>query len=511
MSNTFPTEENLKAQQAAYRAVSDFHTAETSLVEYQSRGHVALIGDAQAIQQVGELPSILSSEVVLYDATVQADMRIEGALGHFVISYGEQIIKADLILDCSPSPVLTMALKPPGYFVFDHKNSKAIKDELENLVGTFEKPRYFNYNESACAHGRSGQLGCTRCVDACPAEAIISIGDSIEVNPYRCQGGGICASVCPSGAIRYSYPTSEDLLQQVRLLISHYLKQGGVAPELVFVNEAEQQRVQHALPTALLMVVEEVASVGPEVCLSALSWGARAVRLFDLDGMPASSLTALKQNMQLLQGILSAIQYPANAISIVSDTNELISSAYLPIERAISSHAALSNKRESFYMALDQLVARVEKVDEVVALSEGAIFGEVIVDNDSCTLCMSCVSACPANAFQDGSEKPQLRFIEAKCLQCGICANTCPEDAISLAPRLLLNAQARKKSRLLKEQEPFCCISCGKPFATQAGISTILSKLADHPMFSDERSLNRLKMCNDCRVIDMAEDPNTDF
>jgi len=28
-------------------------------------------------------------------------------------------------------------------------------------------------------------------------------------------------------------------------------------------------------------------------------------------------------------------------------------------------------------------------------------------------------------------------------------------------------------------------------------------------MFADERATNRLKMCSDCRVIDMAEDPNT--
>jgi hypothetical protein len=48
-------------------------------------------------------------------------------------------------------------------------------------------------------------------------------------------------------------------------------------------------------------------------------------------------------------------------------------------------------------------------------------------------------------------------------------------------------------------------------FATKSGITTILSRLAGHSMFTDERALSRLKMCSDCRVKDMMEDPNTDL
>ena len=32
-------------------------------------------------------------------------------------------------------------------------------------------------------------------------------------------------------------------------------------------------------------------------------------------------------------------------------------------------------------------------------------------------------------------------------------------------------------------------------------------KLKDHYMFDSERALNRLKMCEDCRVVDIAQDP----
>ena len=42
-------------------------------------------------------------------------------------------------------------------------------------------------------------------MDACPTQAIVSAGDRIEVDPYLCQGGGSCASACPTGAIVAPY------------------------------------------------------------------------------------------------------------------------------------------------------------------------------------------------------------------------------------------------------------------------------------------------------------------
>jgi ferredoxin len=87
-------------------------------------------------------------------------------------------------------------------------------------------------------------------------------------------------------------------------------------------------------------------------------------------------------------------------------------------------------------------------------------------------------------------------------VQCGICAATCPEQAITLEPRLLLT-EARKKEVLLNETEPFNCISCGEALGTRKLIDAMLGKLAGHSMFQAEGSLKRLQMCADCRVVDM--------
>lgn len=513
MSDSFASTEKIKAREVAYQAVAKLKPEATSVVEYQSLGHVVIIGDSQALNLLGDLPDGLTSEVVEYKGqTPKADISISGALGKFVVTVANQEMKGDLVLDLTPSPFLSMSLKPPGYFVADLSDLdfQDIKDELAEMVGTFEKPKYFNYDASACAHGRSGKPGCTRCIDACPAEAITSLIDTIKVDPFRCQGGGVCATVCPSGAITYAYPKPKDLLTHVRTLIVTYLKEGETPPDLIFVTEEEQTEAEQILPAALLITVEEVASVGPEIWLSALAWGARSVRLFDLNKMPPSSRGALDFHIEMAQEILAATNYPAAAISVVADPSELIMTKTMP-EFDLATHAPVSGKRQSFYMALDHLVAKSEKVKPIALLPSGSFFGEVSVNKENCTLCMACVSACPANALQDSSEKPMLSLVEANCLQCGICINTCPEDAMTISPRLLLDHELRKKPRILNEEEPFCCISCGKPFATKSGITTILTKLAGHPMFADERAKNRLKMCDDCRVRDMMEDPNADL
>jgi ferredoxin len=102
---------------------------------------------------------------------------------------------------------------------------------------------------------------------------------------------------------------------------------------------------------------------------------------------------------------------------------------------------------------------------------------------------------------------PEVFFIESNCLQCGACVQTCPEDAIKLVPRLLFDHETRNRSRALNSDTPFACIACGKPFAPTSVIAKMQDKLKDHYMFASVRALDRLKMCEDCRVVDVMQDP----
>jgi ferredoxin len=124
-------------------------------------------------------------------------------------------------------------------------------------------------------------------------------------------------------------------------------------------------------------------------------------------------------------------------------------------------------------------------------------------------MCLSCVSACPEAALADNPEQLQLRFIETNCVQCGLCERTCPEAAITLVPRLWLAdaGKARKQLRVLNQAQPYRCIRCAKPFGTLKAIELMVAKLGAHPMFQGAGA-DRLRMCGDCRVIDIHTNPN---
>jgi len=515
---------NRQARRSAMEAVSRLSSEPTGLVQYHSRGRVLVIGEMDALEMAPRLRGDLTPQVLLTDGVEEPGvpvvhqggrlLRIEGHLGDFRIHLGEagkpnaETLRADLILDLSPAPLLQQALTPPGYLhaSSDEASIQAAIDTLYGLVGTFEKPTYFKYDPSICAHGRSGHIACNRCVEACPAQAITGLAESIEVNPNLCQGGGICATVCPSGAIQYAYPSARDTLERIRILLQSYREQGGDEPVLLLVSEADGEIADLPRDNFLPVVLEELASAGLEVWLSALAYGARRVLLVDGGSLLPQVREPLEAQLQTAHEILRAMDYPAEAISLVArDSLEAATEVAMPILKPAGFHA-LKEKRQGLFMAIDHLHEQAARSKPVATLSTGAPFGTAQVDEKACTLCMACVSACPGKALQHGQGEPQLRFIEANCLQCGMCTRTCPEDAIWITPRLLLDRDARSRPRILCEEEPFDCTVCGKPFATRSVINNMLTRLQGHWMYQNERSRKRLTMCEDCRVVDAMQD-----
>jgi ferredoxin len=165
-----------------------------------------------------------------------------------------------------------------------------------------------------------------------------------------------------------------------------------------------------------------------------------------------------------------------------------------------------SGKRDVLRFALSELQRAAPEPIDVVALPVGAPFGKVEIDVNGCTLCLACVSACPTGALGDNSERPLLRFDEAACVQCGLCKATCPEKVITLVPQLDFRASTAP-ARVLKEEEPFLCIHCGKPFGVKSTIERIAAKLeGTHWMYQSAKRLDIIRMCEDCRVIAITAD-----
>ena len=433
----------------------------------------------------------------------------------------------DLVLDLGIEPMIKLAQLPQGYLApgRDPLAQALAAAQLAQLVGEFEKPKYFAYNAKICAHSRSAKAGCNNCIDVCSTGAISAAGDQVNVEPRLCMGCGGCATVCPSGAMTHVYPRVSDLGRQLKTLLSTYRAAGGKDACVLFHNAGTSRDLiaklgrrarpgkRGGLPARVIpLEVHSVAALGIDTLLGALAYGASQVVLLATRQEADEYGVAVEKQMRHAQTIVSALGYGGTHLKLlaIEDAAILEREAWrLAPARTVVEVAGFNlsqEKRITLEFALEHLARFAPVPKEEITLESGAPWGQVLVNRDTCTLCMACVGACPASALVDGRDQPMLKFIERNCVQCGLCVNTCPEKAVTLAPRLLLGPRA-KAEQLLHEAVPFNCVSCGKPFGNKQMIDNMVGKLGTHSMFAGG-GLKRLQMCADCRVVDMMENKN---
>lgn len=439
----------------------------------------------------------------------------------------ERSDRFDLVLDLTTEPLIRVAQAPQGYLApgSDPLQQALAANTLAQLVGEFEKPKFVVYNERICVHGRSNKVGCTNCIDTCSTGAITPDGNGVKVETHVCAGCGGCSSVCPTGALTHSFPRVTELGARIKRLLAVYCGAGGKDACLLFHDGAlsrellmrSARRAQSGkaggLPARVIpLEVHHPASIGMDVWLGAIAYGASQIVLLATRSEAAEYGAALKGQMGHAQAVLSALGYQGEHLRLIEaeDVAALEREIRSLLPAATVATPATFNlgaeKRLTLEFAIEHLAKLAPTPNDEIALSGGAPWGRVEVNTEKCTLCLACVGACPARALLDTAETPRLRFIERNCVQCGLCQNTCPEDAITLKPRLLLTARSRE-AVTLAETEPGLCVRCGKPFGARKLIDHLAAKLAGHSMFEGQPELARLQMCADCRVIDMMENP----
>lgn len=460
----------------------------------------------------------------------------------------------DVVLNLTSEPFFTQHQPPQGYFAPGLDPMARIKAiaEIAALKGEFEKPKFFNYRPNICAHSRNKKTGCTRCIDICSTQAIAPKGDHIEVTPQLCMGCGACTTVCPSGALAYVVPRVSDLGMQIKTLLRTYHASGGTDAALLLHDGnagmaaiGDLSRKGDGLPARYLpLTLEHPAAAGLDVWLGAFAYGATAVTVLLTENIAPQYSTALTAQADIANMILAALGYQDAMVRVVSLTDATVfvgaalaaktvpqatlGSRPTPLLQAHASSPLAdslwnsprglavrvpatfnlgNDKRGTLDAVFAHLLEHAPTPTSVIALTKGSPFGEILVNADRCTMCLACVGSCPEGALADNPEAPQLRFIESKCVQCGLCEKTCPEQAITLLPRLNLMAEA-KKPRVLNTAEILGCSRCGKPLGAKKMIENMFNKLSVHSMFPDDASRARIKMCADCRVVDLYTDEN---
>jgi ferredoxin len=543
---------------AALIAASAEPVPEIPFVPLTSDGVTLLYGkDEQVIEAANLLKEHLDVTVLIKPETEVAPMRVtefpvvkgkvrtaKGYLGAFEVTVDDYaasspssrdslefgparngaVSRCDILIDLSGGPSLFSAADlRDGYLRADPGDPAAVLRvvlKARDLTGTFDKPRYIAFTEDLCAHSRSKIVGCRRCLDLCPTGAITPAGDHVTIDAHICAGCGQCAAACPTGAAAYALPPSDALLRKLRALLSAYCEAGGKQPVIMF-HDAEHggeligalARHGDGLPANVLPVeVNEVTQVGLEAVAAAVAYGASAVRLLTR-AKPRHDVAGLYKTVALAEPILAGLGFNGARVAIIeTDDPDALGDtlrAIAPLNGSAkpATFSATGRKREVMRLALRELHAAAPAPVDIVPLPEGAPFGTVEVNVEGCTLCLSCVSACPTGALSDNPERPMLRFAEDACVQCGLCKATCPEKVISLKPQIDFRA-ATAMSRIIKQEDPAECIRCGKPFGVKSSVERVVAKLeGKHWMYKDSKKrLDVIRMCEDCRVVAMAED-----
>lgn len=513
-------------------------------VSYESGGHTLILGPTSLIErtalQLSQMASVtllsIDGEQGTHDKLYFADtVEISGFLGAFKViveNHGLNINLAnaaidhdcfDIVLDMSLNGVMSEEVPVPGYFPVGRgfpKLSDAL-EEIPELMGTFDKPKYFRLDTDLCAHSSRGVKGCERCVDACPAGALSSEGSDktghrIQINPYLCQGVGTCATSCPTEAIHYALPNPTDTQKFIERLLNNYHQAGGEKPIVLICSSRHEQynlMALRVLPENVIPVtVEELPSVGIDTWFAALVNGATQILFAASRHMPPTILRILNQEVSMAQSFLAHLGIRKETIDILYLESLREAAPTLCDEPLGLNLGELEGKkRDRLYVALDALATARGTEPGAQPLAATAPYGAIECSTTDCTLCMSCVAVCPTRALHHEGDSPSLKFIEQDCVQCGLCVKACPEKALTAVQQLNWNAAQRQSVVTLHQEEPAKCLRCHKPFSPQSMITMLQNKLRGHSHFSDQASLDRIAMCEDCRVVDvfesMASDP----
>jgi ferredoxin len=383
------------------------------------------------------------------------------------------------------------------------------------------------FNPTLCALSRRGVPGCTRCIDACPSQALQNINDLIEFDSEHCEGAGACAMLCPTQAIAYAPTTLGALVACLRSSIVEFSKAGLVGPRLCFIEMPLGDEIIDlaGLPSDVISApVAQLSLVDHAVALTAFALGAREVVVL----APAETAEGLQplllEQATLINGILKSLRHDLCQFRVIADIAELVATrpsgtppSGTPLSRTTMSGTQMarwgtpdmpdvSSRQSLMSFALAHLWDNRTMTPGCRVAGEHLPFGVVTVDESTCTLCMACVEICPTSALKPGGLAPALLFTESACIACGICERGCPESSISVAQALELDPVRRETSRALHTEPLVPCITCGTPHATASVIAKLQEALKDNPMFAGD-GLSRLQMCDDCRFSAASASP----
>lgn len=427
---------------------------------------------------------------------------LNGSLGHFTILYTQD--SQTLSLEVSQVVFFTnftnVQHSKGVHWVNEYHSPQELLESMYHFIGAYEYTSPVVLAPNLCdfwhrrpkidPHTQTNEGGyCHKCSDVCQSFGVFrddKKGEIVLSSP-DCIACGDCVSVCPTGALQRESESIESLTYQAQMY-------KGSIP--ILHARAQSQEVISALkhspnPHALPFVLGQPHILNATYLLTIVQESGAMVIVYAPDSV------YVREGVDSLNALCEAV-FGTRCVLLAHDEAELCA--------CLQEARVLDCVHYTYTPRADEGTKEIFS-QRAYAWVRGGDFGRVamqhsgnvLIDADKCTLCLSCVDACNTKALINETSSFSLLFKQSLCTGCGYCVDTCAEKVIRLESQVL-DAQSLSFSYTQKAyDEPFKCVECGKIFATTKSIQKIKDILL--PSISGDPIKQRgLECCGDCKI-----------
>lgn len=386
----------------------------------------------------------------------------------------------------------------------DHTNTSGIYDltTLENPVekltankGNLKYTNSIKYISATCLYHHKREDICHKCVDICPTNAL-SINTKekqIDIAHIHCNECGACVALCPSGSLDFA-PLPR---KAFKVIASLYKNQIALITTDINSLEAGKLTLEEKV---LPFVLNTTHFLDENHLLTLLQETGYGIIIHMPEADPF-----LESVARFLNDIFHR-KFGKKALYICQNIEDInAASQEIPCltEALATPSSKSSNKRQEFSQRLSLVVGN----DDLGTIDAGPYldYGNMTINQDTCSLCLSCADACNTGAFSVHSEDNSLRYNAALCTQCGYCEKTCPEEnCLKLQPHALSLSPSYFTEKRMAQDELFACVKCGVEFAPKKAVEKVIKTMT--PIFGqDNLKVKSLSCCSDCKARLMLE------
>nr|CBH37844.1 iron-sulfur cluster-binding protein [uncultured archaeon] len=395
-----------------------------------------------------------------------------------------------------------------GLYSAERENAFSRAIEIILNLGEIEKPKYLDLDLRRCASGKSELTGCEYCLP-CPYNAIWREGTKMVFSEVKCQGCGLCTSLCPLSVPKlHEYP-DHLIYSQIEDLLS-----GDLDRKVLLFACSERAEALNAVgrtkmkyPALLPLFVPCIDLVSEAHILSAFAFGADGVILW---GCEDSHHEQNESAVKFAQLALSAHKL-GERVLLLTDAEDFAKKVtdfvnkLSPIRKKKSGVINFAKpKREILYELLQNLYTKTGVYPTLIEENTQFPFADVII-GPKCLICNACETLCPTKALT--KDKNKINFVYGRCIACGLCEQACPEEAITLERTLDFSRLIEKEGKTIAESELIACAGCGKLFVSKTAFERISKALRESGgrgevkgELSLEEKLELLRYCEKCRA-----------